>query len=284
MDKADQFINRVGNLPPAPTIATELLEILGDPNQRVDQFVDLIRHDPALTAKIMQRCNTGYFRGAEPATDMFEVIMRLGFYEVYCVVATQLGGGLLTLAKGAPDPHENLLWRHSVMTAVAASELALHLAEPAAPAFTAGLLHDLGKQVFATVEPLRYAELTGQVEMFGLNRAERELEYFGVDHTVIGAQLLRRWSLPESIAAAVQGHHGQNADGQRLTALVQVANSLAYELAGGAEGVDDVTQFQPNPIQLLGLTTDDIPPLLTQVQFGLQRVEGFSMHSFTADI
>ena len=284
MDKADQYINRVRNLPPAPTIATELLELLGDPNQRIDQFVDLIRHDPALTAKIMQRCNSGYFSGTESATDMFEVVMRLGFYEVYCVVATQIGGGLLTLGKAASDPHKNLLWRHAVMTAVAASELAKRVDQPAAPAFTAGLLHDLGKQVFATVETVRYAELIKQVEAFGLNQVEREQAYFGVNHAVIGAQLLRRWGLPESIAAATQGHHGQNADGKPLTALVQLANSLAHELAEGTEAADDITRFQPNPVQLLGLTADDIPPLLTQVQFGLQRVEGFSMHCFAAEI
>ena len=76
---ADQYIDRVTDLPPAPTVAAELLGLFGDPNQDIDRIVELIGHDPSLTVDILRRCNSALFRGDEPASDMFEAVTRLGF-------------------------------------------------------------------------------------------------------------------------------------------------------------------------------------------------------------
>ncbi len=276
MDKADQYLNRLQHLPPAPTVAVQLLDLLADPNQRVDRFVELVRHDPALTAKIMQRCNRACFSTTEPASDMFEVVLRLGFYEVYCVVATALGSDLMSLGQAHTDPNLTRLWRHSVMTAVAAGELAKRVEAPTGVAFTAGLLHDLGKQVFAVAETTKYVQLMALNGASGLNLVEQEQEFFGVNHAVIGARLLRRWGLPESIAQATERHHDAAGDGTALGAVIQLANRLAHHLADAAPAVGEIPALPSHSTELLGLTAHDLPPLLTQIQFGLQRVEGFS--------
>lgn len=81
MDKAQQYIGRVTHLPPAPTLLTELLGLFRDPDRDIDRVVDLLSLDPSLTAEILKKCNGAFFGGA-PASDMFEAVSRIGFYEV----------------------------------------------------------------------------------------------------------------------------------------------------------------------------------------------------------
>jgi HD-like signal output (HDOD) protein len=124
MDKSDQYIDRVSHLPPAPTVATELLGLFGDANRDLDRIVELISHDPSLTAEVLKRCNSAALSGPEPASDMFEVVTRLGFYEVYRVVAALVGSRSMSLGKDKGSLDVGSLWRHSVVAGVVAETLA----------------------------------------------------------------------------------------------------------------------------------------------------------------
>src|ERR1035441_2907787 len=86
MKALDQYLDRVQNLPPAPTVAIQLLDLFSDPDRDIDRIVELISHDPSLTAATLKRCNSGALCGVEPASDMFDAVSRLGLYEVYCIV------------------------------------------------------------------------------------------------------------------------------------------------------------------------------------------------------
>jgi putative nucleotidyltransferase with HDIG domain len=285
--RADQYIDRIKNLPPAPAVATELLELFGDPNNNIDRVVELIRLDPSLTAKVLKRCNSSYFSSDQPCTDMFEIVTRLGFYDVYCMVATLIGASAMSLGKGKGGLDITGLWRHSVTTAVAAGVLAKHVEEPEAVAFTAGLLHDIGKLVFASVEGSRYARLVKRAGDFGTGLAEAEMAAFGVDHTTIGGQMLVRWGLPKNIAAAAHFHNYPPRFGkphERLVAIVQIASNLARRMTAEEFQAPEVPLAHPEAVQLLELTAEDMPKLIAKTGEQLQRFEGLSTLSFDAAI
>jgi HD-like signal output (HDOD) protein len=77
-----RHLDRIESLPPAPTVAIQLLELFSDSDRDIDRIVELIKHDPSLTAATLKRCNSGAVSGAEPATDMFEAVSLLGLYEI----------------------------------------------------------------------------------------------------------------------------------------------------------------------------------------------------------
>lgn len=286
-DKTNQYIDRLKRLPPAPTVATELLVLFGDPNNNLERIVELIKHDPALTAKILRHHNSDFYGDSEPTTDMFEAVKHLGFYQVYCMVATLVSDGVMALGEGNGGFDTNRLWRHSVITAVAAGILARRVGEPEGAAFTAGLLHDIGKLILASVEGERYAELMNRVHASHTNLRWAELAEFDVDHATVGAELLVRWGLPDNIAVAVRLHNGSPSAGkpfEKLIALVQIASDLAAQM--------DTADFQAAPAalshgearSLLGLTPEDVPALIGEIQEGLKRVQGFSVVNFDAAI
>ncbi|HVY70291.1 MAG TPA: HDOD domain-containing protein [Verrucomicrobiae bacterium] len=276
MDKADQYIDRVKDLPPAPTVATQLLGLFGDPDRDVDRIVELIGHDPSLTAEVLRRCNSALFRGDEAVTGMFEAVMRLGFYEVYCVVSALVGARAMSMGKAKGGLDMGSLWRHTVVTAVAASTLAKGDQEAEALAFTAGLLHDIGKLVLSSVESARYAGLVQQSGAFGQSLADAEQAAFGVNHAVVGARLLTRWGLPENVATSVLLHHssiesaGPHAE---LAARVNVANALAHRLIDQTAETPVLLSCSPDAMILLEVSADDVPVLLERTKTGLQRVE-----------
>ena len=277
MSKMDEYIDRVRHLPPAPAVVGQLLGLLSDPNRNLERIVELIGYDPSLTAEVLKRCNSAFFRGAEPASDIFEAVSRLGFYEVYCVVVALMAARTISLApaKGALDP--NVLWKHSVTTAVAASALAVRVQEPEAVAFTAGLLHDVGKLILASVEPQVYSNLLAQSGSSGPALAGAEAAALGVTHADVGSRLLARWGLPTPVAIAVQYHHQPPTAAspyERLAAIVHLSNILAHHTTQGDGAPLDPATLRPELLKLTDVEPDDLPYMLGQTKSGLVRVEG----------
>ncbi len=57
-------------------------------------------------------------------------------------------------------------------------------------------------------------------------RIHRERRELGVDHALVGGVLARRWGLPSRLAAAIERHHSDDADGE--AALIRLADMLAH--------------------------------------------------------
>lgn len=233
MDDIDRYIDRVQNLPPAPTVAIQLLNLFSDPDRDIDRIVELISHDPALTAATLKRCNRADLAGAEPTTDMFQAVCSLGLYEVYCVVTALIASRTMAQVRAKYSADATRLWQHTVTTAVIASLLARRVEVIDAAAFTAGLLHDVGKLIFISVEGTHYAGLAGEAGNFGPALAAAEESSIGFTHADLGARLLSRWGLPENICLAVKHHHRSPtaaAPHQRLAATVNFGNLLAHQI------------------------------------------------------
>jgi putative nucleotidyltransferase with HDIG domain len=277
LDKADHYIERVSDLPPAPTVAVELLGLFANPDYDIDRVVELISHDPALTVAVLKRCNSAALKGSEIATDMFEAVTRLGFYEVHCLVASLVGARAMAVGKNKTILDTGHLWRHSVVTAVASAALARRVQETETTAFTAGLLHDVGKLVLASVESVPYATMIGQWGTSGPKLAEAEMSTFGVNHASIGARLLTRWGVPANVAGAAMHHHGsQNFDEPfaQLAATVGLASDLAHQISGQSTQKPDWLASRPDAVVFFELTTDDIPVLMQQTERDLRKVQG----------
>ena len=283
MHTASQYLDRVTGLPPAPAIANELLDLFNDPNQDIERVVELIRLDPSLTVQILNRCNSAHFSTGSPAVDLVEVVMRLGFADVYNVVVALVTASTFSRVKTTGGPDMNQLWRHSVMTAVAAGTIASRIGEAEAAAFTAGLLHDIGKLIFAAVEETRYAALTQQKGACGFALTNAEQMVFGIGHASLGAQLLTRWQLPENIVGAVRQHHDRASSvetGGRLPAILHLANVLAHFQDQDNPHLCDMSACNPRTMNRLGMSADAIPELIQQIETRLQRVQGLFRLTF----
>jgi putative nucleotidyltransferase with HDIG domain len=169
-----------------------------------------------------------------------------------------------------------VLWRHSVAAAVSSSEVAAEAGQAKAVAFTAGLLHDIGKLVLASAEGKAYAEVIRRAKDEGMLLSTLERSAFLVDHAELGGELLRRWNLPPEIIAAVRYHHELEAapSCKPLTAAVQVGDIIAHQLLADGLANTGLMTASTAPWDILKMSPGDLPRLLAKSQAELEQVKG----------
>jgi putative nucleotidyltransferase with HDIG domain len=93
----------------------------------------------------------------------------------------------------------------------------------------AALLHDIGKLPLMTIDS-RYREQLRARQRTPEQRLHDEHRQFGLDHAVLGGLLLRRWGLPNRLAAIVERHHAQ--DGGLEAKVVGLGDMLVHHVHG----------------------------------------------------
>ena len=230
---------RIDALPALPTVASGLLRGFDDPDVDTAQLARQLAADQSLAARALRVANSPFYGLPGRVESIREAIMVLGLRAVRSLVFSAAVVRTLSATQTAAPFDARSFWRHGVAAAVAARHLAQHAGCSVDTAFTAGLLHDVGKLVLAVTCPQHYgAALAWQQQANCLaNAAEQQV--VGLTHADAGALLAERWGLPAAIGAAVAHHHHPGeAARQPLAAVVCAANVLAHGL-GLADGGDE---------------------------------------------
>ncbi len=262
----DAFVERIRgarSLPSPPIVAAKLIELGEDPDVGLAQLVDVLRNDPALSARILRLANSPLYARRRRAENLHQAVVMLGLDAVFTAALS------LTLvgdrdALGASAPSFRKRWTRSVHAAVVAQLLAARCggATPGS-AFLAALVQDIGILVLGRLEPTLYAALPADSshEEF----VEREREVLGTDHAAVGAVLLEAWRLPDEIVQAVAKSHrggtsGSNAD--RLADIVAVSALVADGILGASQQLVAATAAADH---LLGVDALEFSKLLDSV-------------------
>src|SRR5262245_18032779 len=139
MPTTQDYFTDLEALPPAPQVLPQLIRLLSDLDTNTQQVVELIALDPALTAKVMQACNSALLGAATPARDVAEAVNRLGFQPIYRMVALVSGMRALKPSRTDYGIDPAILWRHSLTAALAAQLLAKEQNIDESLTFTAAL-------------------------------------------------------------------------------------------------------------------------------------------------
>jgi putative nucleotidyltransferase with HDIG domain len=223
-DQLAALVGQVSTLPSAPKAFQEVLACLQDPAASMSDVARIIGRDVAMTANIMKMVNSAFFGVRQPITTTDRAVAYLGLDTLGALV---LGHGVFKsgLPTGVAGFSLERLWAHSLHTAMAARTIALH--EKFSPAeaeraFLAGVLHDVGKIVFAT--------RTIQPSDMGADVAE-DASLMQVHHAKVGAYLLGLWGFPNPIVEAVAYHHLPSLVANErlsLAGLVHIANYMVH--------------------------------------------------------
>jgi len=256
----DAYLDGITCLPPTPAVLIKLIDLFRQPDADVDNIVELLQRDPALSAEVLRRCNTSFFGSGSTVNNVNEAVYRLGFYEVYQITVSLFGMRAMTsanLVKGFPAEE---LRRHSSIAAIAAGELARDVGVPEGIAFTTGLLHDVGKLVLALAEQGKYVALINRCNGTGESLSKLEEKTFGFNHSRVGGQLLRRWGVPEELVLPVLDHTNSQACvlEEKLTLLTHSASELANHLMREDKGPFSATPAGKHLMDSFGMGSNDL--------------------------
>ena len=231
-DNADRTLRRVfgrsvSDLPTLPHVVTQVLEKTRDQNANLREITNLIATDQALVTMYLKLVNSAFYGFSRRITTLQQAITLLGFRSVRNVIVNAGVVGLFR-KRSFHNRQRLSLWEHSVSCAVAARQLAGATGYIAKEeAFTAGLLHDIGKVVIDQYAPKNSMAILHKIEE-GLETRTAEKEVLGVDHTEIGYLIAERWNLPKSLCAVIRFHHepdqAVDAGDGKLLQLVAAAN------------------------------------------------------------
>ena len=201
--------------------------LLTDPASEFGTIAAVIESDPALTVALLTAANSAASASLARVESAQQAIVRLGMAPTRQIVAGAVVGQTFRQLERA-QLEVDALWRHLVAIALLSDAAAGP--ETDGSAFTAGLLHDLGRLAMAADDPERYTEVVVRARA-GLDTLATEAELFGSDHASLGYEIADAWDLPAAIAEAILNHHRDG--GTSLSAAVQQARRVGLALGFG---------------------------------------------------
>jgi putative nucleotidyltransferase with HDIG domain len=258
-ESLDHYLDGISHLPPAPTLMIKLIELFQRNDGDMDAVVTLIQRDPALATELIRRCNNLFLGDQAPTVEISEAVFQLGFYDVYRITIALFGAKMLASKNDMPDFPFDALRQHSSISAIAAGALAREVGGAEGIAFTAGLLHDVGKLVLGAAEGKKYVTLMRACQSNGTAPSLAEKEMFGFNHSEIGARLLKRWGVPDEVNLPVRWHHCE-ADSTHFDSsvfMVSLASHLANKLELPVEDFCNLAEVKSR-MKTLGLDANQI--------------------------
>jgi HD-like signal output (HDOD) protein len=237
-----ELVGRIRTFPTIPSLYLEVANALKDPNVTTDEIGDIIAKDMAMTTKLVQVLNSAYFGLPRTITDPTEAVGILGFETVKSLIMTVK---LLSQYDKVKPVYFSIdsIWRHSTNVARTARVMTLLETgdnECSGVAYTAGLMHDLGKVILATNFDEQYHGAHNVARKQQIPLWEVEKDIFGATHGEIGAYLLGLWGMSQEVVkVAAMHHHPLRAGDKMFSALtaVHVANALEYEGISEPDGL-----------------------------------------------
>ena len=225
-----EILSRLKSVPSLPALYSSVAEALRSPETSLKQIGDLIAQDMGMCAKVLQLVNSAFFGLACRVSSPHEAIAMIGFENLKALV---LSVEIFSAFGGESMPELSFLWKHSMATACFAKTIAKMQKSPrgmADDAFTAGLLHDIGRLVLASAFRDEYQKVLRRAEEPGTGLAACEAEAFGCVHNAAGAYLLGLWGLSDSVVEAVAWHHEPaHAQPTSFSVLIAVHVADCYE-------------------------------------------------------
>ncbi|WP_414662186.1 HDOD domain-containing protein [Horticoccus sp. 23ND18S-11] len=275
--KAGELIARVRHLrSPSPSV-TRLVAMLSSSETGNDEIVQVVRQDGVLCAKLLALCNSAALGGSSIGS-VEQAIFYLGYREVYRLVLSLGFGAALAPALPGYAMEPGALWRHSLLTAYITDPVLEALPAGGADAsfaYTAGLVHDIGKIVLDhALDAVTKTAIREQIERDHCALIEAERDIIGSDHAEVGARLLESWRLPSVIVEAVANHHAPALlPRPRLSAVVHVADMLAHQVGAAPGWASYAVRAGEEAVEALGFTNDTVQNLLIASSDALARVE-----------
>ena len=233
------LLDEVEALAPLPHVANRAVQVADDERFSAYDLAAVIATETAMTAKVLRRTNSAYYGFPRRISTVHDAVVLIGFRAVR---ATAIAAAVVDLfpSRGNGRFSSDLFWGHSATGALVAETFAKETGHARADeAFTAAILHDIGRLVLSQYAEEAFNEALRRAMEGSAPRQVAEQDVFGYDHARVGARLAQRWNFPANICAAIADHHAADASPKTagLSFVVVQANSLcrSYSLWCGLD-------------------------------------------------
>jgi putative nucleotidyltransferase with HDIG domain len=280
----DSIAAKLDELPTLPTIVYELSRVVNDPMSSTHDVEKLMANDQSLTTKVLRLVNSAYYAIPGGVTSLSRAIAYIGFDTVnQLVLSASILKALET--KGPQRFDMNGFWKHAIGVAIASETIAKIVSHPMpSDLFTCGLVHDMGKVALYTVDMEAMLSIVDTAKADQSTYSEAETKLGIPSHTVIGAMLAARWTLPAAIQAVIKHHHtkepglrgGLTAELNLNVDIVSLANLLTHALKFGNSGHDKILGAPKELLERLTIHPErDFKNVLQEIKKSMDKAADF---------
>lgn len=229
------------SLPPLNSIATRVISLSDDPDADLKRLASVVEGDPAFAAEVLFLANSPLFGFPSKLQVLHHAMAILGLDRIKSLAMTVAMRAFV----GSGDPMIPQCWRHSVACAVIAESLSRMFGVPGDQAYSAALMHDIGRLGLLKSYPQQMHSVLGgdyqnPAEVLGEERAAAQ-----VDHQAAGAWLIRNWALPEPFFEICRHHHDPLHEGDpALLKAIKVSCQIADAIGFSAVACRSTPNYQ----------------------------------------
>jgi len=209
------------------SVITEFNRAMSSPDVQIEKLSNIIEKDPGLTANVLRMANSSYYGLSKRVMTVKHAVSLLGYVSLEKIFTVNVFSKSISKQRTA---HGENLWKHSLAVAIAAQQIVSNIKpEMSELAFTAGLLHDIGKFLIMNLLPDSYNNL---LKEFNKNPYQYSIgldnKFIGIDHQQVGELFAKSWDLPQPIINVIRYHHNIDfaKDNKDIVAAVSVANNI----------------------------------------------------------
>jgi HD-like signal output (HDOD) protein len=240
MSQIKKILKKVKELQPIPPMAHKVLALAGDADRSLAEMIELVQHDPAITANLLRICNSAHMGLAVKIDSVHQAVTMLGMQRVFELVLSQNLTVHLTKAQEGYQMEKGDLWKQSVAAAMVARLLAERRDLYALPTiYTAALLKDIGKVVLHEYVAHSLEKIQEMVTFKGFSFIEAEQACIGMNHATLGGIVAREWNFSPHMVYMIENHHLDNPEARNdpATATLYMADMVAM-MVGTCTGID----------------------------------------------
>ncbi len=231
----EKLVNSSTDLASLPDVCIRLNAGIDDPHFAASDLAEILLLDTALSTVLLKIVNSAFYSFSTPIETISRAITVVGINDLRNLIfAASAVGAFKNIASDLVDMND--FWIHSLYTAVSARCLAKHYSvlHPER-LFVMGLLHDVGHLIMYHQMPKESSDVLMRAEAEPDLLSQIEKDVFGYTHAQVGAALLKKWRLPDSIVSGVGNHHVTKAAGDAAieSNIVYIANQMTAVLEHG---------------------------------------------------
>lgn len=234
-NSAQRLAELIDTLEPLPQVATLVVEKCSDPNASTRDLAACLGKDPAFTAKVLSVANSVFYRGEREIRTPQEAVLRIGQKALKHIVYSTAVYSLFSKDRRKSPFDREVFWLHSLSVGVSARLLAERADLEDEIAFTAGLLHDIGKVIIDQASTEKGAKGSAtKLEEVLVEDDQALVE--GLDPAEVGYHAARKWNLPALLAKAIGYIRVEDLEfledetERTLVRIVQSANAFCEDL------------------------------------------------------
>lgn len=210
------------------SIVSCIVRIINDPKASINDLRGIISLDPPLMVKILRIANSAFYAPVTPIHSLQQAVIMIGLESLYELALNQKVCQLFTKTDMVYNYSRKSLWKHSIATALISKMIyRREYRDKGETVYIVGLLHNIGIIVLDQFLQDTFKDILRLEEEKELNFIEAEKHYLPFSHYEIGAEVAKRWNLPEEIPICMLFHHNPTMAPlkyQKMAAVIYLAD------------------------------------------------------------